>query len=125
MAEADEGGAWTIRHLDDFERTGSWSLARRGLGLRAFGMNVVEIAPGGTIPEHDETDRDQEEVFIVLEGSPHMVIDGERHPAPKGTFVRLDPEPRRTVVNDEGQPPALILIASAPRSSGYQPMEWA
>ena len=116
---------WTIRHLDDFERTGSWSLVRRGLDLHAFGMNVVEIAPGGTIPEHDETDRDQEEVFIVLEGSPHMVIDGERHQAPKGTFVRLDPEPRRTVVNDEGAPPALILIVSAPRSSGYEPMAWA
>jgi quercetin dioxygenase-like cupin family protein len=125
MAGADEGGAWTIRHLDDFERTGSWSLVRRGLGLHAFGMNVVEIAPGGTIPEHHEMDRDQEEVFIVLEGRPHMVIDGERHPAPKGTFIRVNPEPLRTVVNDEDAPPAVVLIVSAPRSSGYEPMGWA
>ena len=28
-----------------------------------------------------------------------MVIDGQDHAAPAGTFVRLDPEPQRTVVN--------------------------
>ncbi len=87
-------------------------------------MNVVEIPPGETIPEHDETDRDQEEVFIVLDGSPTMVIEGEDHPAPQGTYVRLDPEPTRTVRND-GDDPATVLIVSAPRSSGYEAMEWA
>ena len=57
----------TIRRRDDLERTGNWLLARRSLGLTAFGMNLVEIPPGERIPEHDETDRDQEEVFLVLE----------------------------------------------------------
>ena len=114
----------TIQHLDDLERNGNWSLVRRSLGLTAFGMNVVEIAPGDRIPEHDETGRDQEEVFLVLEGSPSMLIDGEEHPAPAGTLVRLDPEPSRTVVNT-GDEPAKVLIVSAPRSSGYEPMGWA
>lgn len=115
---------FTISHRDEFERNGNWSLARRSLGLRSFGMNLVEIAPGERIPEHDETGRDQEEVFMILEGSPSMLIDGETHPAPVGTFVRLDPEPSRTVVNS-GDEPALVLIVSAPRSSGYAPMGWA
>jgi hypothetical protein len=52
---------FTIKHLDEFERSGRWLLARRSLGLGAFGMNLVEIEPGGRIPEHDETPRDQEE----------------------------------------------------------------
>ena len=115
---------FTICHRDDFERTGKWFLARRTLGLAAFGMNLVELQSGEDIPEHDERERDQEEVFIVLGGAPTMVIDGERHPAPAGTFVRCDPELRRTVVNDADEP-ALVLIVSAPRSSGYQPMGWA
>jgi quercetin dioxygenase-like cupin family protein len=114
----------TIRHRDEFERNGDWSLARLSLGLHAFGMNLVEIAPGERIPEHDETGRDQEEVFVILEGSPSLLIDGEPHAAPSGTFARLDPEPRRTVVNT-GDEPALVLIVSAPRSSGYEPMGWA
>jgi uncharacterized cupin superfamily protein len=117
-------GGYSIMHREDFERTGNWALARRSLGLRAFGMNVVEIPPGESIPEHDETTRDQEEVFVVLDGSPTVVINGNDHPGPAGTFVRLDPEVTRTMRND-GDQPAHVLIVSAPTTSGYQPMEWA
>src|SRR5215211_3629742 len=114
----------TIVHLDDCERTGNWSLVRRSLDLNAFGIGSVEIPPGEQIPEHDETDRDQEEVFLVLEGSPSLVVDGREIEAPAGTFARLDPHLQRTVVNN-GDEPASVLIMSAPRSSGYEPMEWA
>jgi len=114
----------TLVHRDRLERTGAWRLVRRSLGLRSFGINLVELGPGEGIPEHDETQRDQEEVFFVLEGSPTLVIDGRRQPAPAGTFARLDPELTRTVIN-EASTPAAVLIASAPRTSGYRPMEWA
>ena len=114
---------FTILHRDDLERSGRWLLARRSLGLRSFGMNLVEIEPGGSIPEHDELERDQEEIFIVLEGEAAVIVDGTEHPAPAGTFVRLDPLPLRTVFN-RGKGPALVLIASAPTTSGYEPAGW-
>jgi uncharacterized cupin superfamily protein len=114
----------TIVHRDDLEQTGSWSLVRRSLGISSFGVNLVEIAPGAAIPEHAETARDQEELFVVLSGAATLVVDGVDHPAPAGTFARLDPEPTRTVRND-GAEPAEVLIVSAPRSSGYAPLEWA
>ncbi|MFN8159924.1 MAG: cupin domain-containing protein [Solirubrobacterales bacterium] len=112
----------------DFERMegsggSTWMLARRSLGVSSFGMNMVEIAPGGQIPEHDETERDQEEVFVVWEGDATAVIDGADHPAPRGSFVRLDPDTRRTIRND-GASPVRILAVSAPRSSGYEDMGW-
>lgn len=116
--------ALTIRTVDELERAGSWALARRSLGVTAFGLNVVDIAPGDAIPEHDEVDRDQEEVFLTLSGAPTLVVDGADHALPEGTFARLDPEPRRTVRNDGGAP-ARVLIMSAPRTSGYEPMSWA
>ena len=114
----------TLVALDDAERTGGWHLIRRALGLRAFGMNVVRIAPGTSIPEHDESDRDQEEVFLTLAGAPTIVLDGERRALPVWTFARVDPDVRRTVTND-GDEEAVVLIASAPTTSGYEPMEWA
>ncbi len=114
----------TIRSVDEMERTGGWALARRSLDVEAFGLNVVDIPPGEAIPEHDETDRDQEEVFVTLAGAPSLVVDGSTHLLPAGTFARLDPEPRRAVRND-GEAAARVLIISAPRSSGYEPMEWA
>jgi uncharacterized cupin superfamily protein len=116
---------FTIVHVDDFERPfPKWALARKALDLQSFGMNVVELPPGETIPEHDEKERDHEEVFITLSGEPTMVIDGQDYPAPAGTYCRLDPEPQRTVVNRSGAD-ATVLIVSAPRTSGYTPMDWA
>jgi quercetin dioxygenase-like cupin family protein len=119
-----EGDGFRIAASDELARNGSWRLVRRTLDCRSLGMNLVEIAPGGQIPEHDETGRDQEEVFFVLSGEPVLVIDGTDHAAPAGTFARLDPRLRRTVRNPGGAP-AQVLIASAPRESGYQPMDWA
>ena len=51
-------------------------------------------------PSTTSVERDHEEVFITLSGSPTMVIDGQDHAAPAGTFCRLDPEPLRTIRND-------------------------
>jgi quercetin dioxygenase-like cupin family protein len=113
-----------LAHRAECETVGNWQLVRRTLDLESFGINIVQIPTGEQIPEHDELDRDQEEIFFVLSGEPTLVIDGEDHPAPAGTFARLDPEHRRTVRND-GDEQADVLIASAPRTSGYEPMEWA
>jgi uncharacterized cupin superfamily protein len=116
---------FTIAHSDDFERPfPKWALARKSLGLQSFGMNLVELAPGESVPEHDETPTDQEEVFIVLTGEATLVIDGEDHAAPAGTFIRLDPEPVRMLAN-RSDADATVLIVSAPRTSGYEPPPWA
>jgi uncharacterized cupin superfamily protein len=116
--------SYAIAHSDELERTGNWRLVRRSLGCGAFGVNLVEIMPGESLPEHDETERDQEELFFVLAGDPTLMIDGVEHVIPTGTFARVDPQHRRTVRND-GVQAASVLIVSAPRSSGYEPMEWA
>jgi uncharacterized cupin superfamily protein len=116
--------SFTLMHHDDCETAGNWTLVRRTLNLQSFGVNLVDLAVGEQIPEHDETERDQEELFYVVSGGPTLVVDGEDHRVRAGTFARLDPEHARTVRND-GEEPATVLIVSAPRSSGYEPMEWA
>lgn len=118
------GTGYTIAHVDGLERNGRWRLVRRTLGIGSFGCNLVELEPGYTLPEHDETPRDQEELFFVLSGDAIASIEDERHPAPAGTLVRVDPGLRRTIAN-ESDAPVRVLIVSAPRTSGYEPMEWA
>jgi uncharacterized cupin superfamily protein len=119
------GDSFTIRHIDELEHPWpKWILARKSLELSAFGMNICELQPGEQIPEHDEVGRDQEEVFLTLAGSPTLVVGGEEHAVPEGTFARVDPEPQRYVVNN-GSSVARVLIISAPCSSGYEPMDWA
>ena len=60
----------------------------------------------------------------MVSGSPTIVIEGDKHPAGPGTWVRVDPELKRTVVNN-GDEQATVMIISAPRTSGYEPMGWA
>jgi quercetin dioxygenase-like cupin family protein len=122
------GNGFEVKPLDEFEQMeGSgectWRLARKSLGVSSFGINVVDIGPGGQIPEHTEEERDHEEVFIILDGDAKASIDGTEHPVPKGTFVRAAPEVRRKIQNDSDGP-VRLLIVSAPRSSGYEPMGW-
>jgi uncharacterized cupin superfamily protein len=116
---------FTIRHDDELERAyGKWVLVRRSLGVESFGLNAVELPPGESIPEHDETGRGHEEVFLVLAGEPTIVVDGVDHLLRPGSFARLAPEPKRTVRND-GPAVARVLIVSAPVASGYEPLDWA
>jgi quercetin dioxygenase-like cupin family protein len=123
------GGGYTIKHRDEFEAMegsgeATWKLARKALGTSAFGFNLVEIAPGGQIPEHDEAQSGQVELYIVLEGEATMRLEGEDHPAPAGTFVSLEPEAKRTILNRSDAPVSALLIGVHPEG-GYEPMSWA
>jgi uncharacterized cupin superfamily protein len=120
---------YSIKHRDEFERMeGSgdctWLLARKALGTAAFGYNLVEIAPGGQIPEHDEGRSGQVELYAILEGEATMRLDGEDHPAPAGTFVSIEPAASRTILNRSEQPVLALLIGVQPEG-GYEPMSWA
>ncbi|MGL6277934.1 MAG: cupin domain-containing protein [Gaiella sp.] len=115
----------TIAHDEELERAWDiWVLVRKSLGVVSFGLNIVELPPGSAIPEHDEVDRDQEEVFAVLDGAATLVVDGVEHPLRRGSFARIGTAPRRYVRND-GDALARVLIVSAPVTSGYEPMSWA
>lgn len=123
------GEGYTIRHRDEFESMegsgdATWKLARKALGTSAFGFNLVEIAPGGEIPEHDEAQSGQVELYIVLEGEAVMRLEGEDHSAPAGTFVSLEPEAKRTILNRSDAPVTAMLIGVQP-GGGYEPMSWA
>jgi uncharacterized cupin superfamily protein len=120
---------YSIKHRDEFETMegsgeSTWLLARKALGTAAFGYNLVQIGPGGQIPEHDETASGQTEVFIVLEGEAMMRLGGEEHPAPAGTFASMEPGASRTILNRSDAPVTALLIGVQP-DGGYEPMSWA
>jgi uncharacterized cupin superfamily protein len=119
---------YAIKHRDEFERMeGSgdctWLLARKALGTRAFGYNLVEIAPGGQIPEHDEGESGQVELYAILEGEAVMLLDGEEHPAPAGTFASVEPAATRQILN-RSEAKVLALLIGVEPEGGYEPMSW-
>jgi quercetin dioxygenase-like cupin family protein len=119
---------YTIKHVDDFEEmegsgNATWRLARKSLGGESFGFNVVDIAPGGQIPEHDHGGDNQEEVYIILDGQGTIVSDGAEQDAPAGTYARYAPEVKRTIRNKSDANVRALLIG-VPVDSGYQGMPW-
>ncbi|HST70094.1 MAG TPA: cupin domain-containing protein [Solirubrobacterales bacterium] len=120
---------YSIKHRDEFERMeGSgdctWLLARKALGTSSFGFNLVEIAPGGQIPEHDEAESRQAELYVVLEGEAVLRLDGDDLPAPAGTFASIEPAASRTILNRSEAPVTALLVGVQPEG-GYEPMSWA
>jgi quercetin dioxygenase-like cupin family protein len=119
---------YTIKSVEDFDEmegsgNATWRLARKSLGAEAFGFNVVDIAPGGQIPEHNHTGDNQEEVFIILDGQATIVANDDEHDAPAGTFVRYAPEVQRTIRNNSDANVRALLIG-VPVDSGYEGMGW-
>jgi uncharacterized cupin superfamily protein len=120
---------YAIKHSDDFERMeGSgdctWLLARKALGTGAFGYNLVEIAPGGQIPEHDEGQSGEVELYAILDGEAVFRLDGEDHAAPAGTFASIEPAATRQILNRSDAPVTALLVGVQPEG-GYEPMSWA
>jgi quercetin dioxygenase-like cupin family protein len=120
---------YTIKHRDEFEAMegsgeATWLLARKALETPCFGFNLVEIGPGGQIPEHDESGSGQVEVYAILEGEATMRLDGTDHAAPAGTWASIEPAASRTILNRSEAPVTALLIGVAP-DGGYEPMSWA
>lgn len=119
----------SIKHREEFERMAgsggcTWLLARKALGTAAFGFNLVEIGPGGALPEHDEAGSGQVELYIVLEGEAVISVDGAERPAPAGTFAALDPGSTRTLLNRSDATVTALLVGVLP-GQGYEPPSWA
>ena len=91
---------YTAKRINEMEAGfgGGFVKARAELGATAFGMQVIRMPPDyGDYPEHDHAESGQEEVFVALSGSGHMVIEGERVEMDGETLIRVAPHVKRKV----------------------------
>jgi uncharacterized cupin superfamily protein len=120
---------YAIKHRDEFESMqGSgnctWLLARKSLGTSVFGFNLVEIGPGGEMPEHTEAESGQVELYVILEGEAVLRLEGDEHPAPAGTFASIESSASRTILNRSEAPVTAMLIGVHP-STDFKPASFA
>lgn len=85
---------YTLKTIDDLETTyhGAVKLAASELGVRSFGMQVLDF-PGGfaDYPEHDHAEDGQEEVYLVLRGSAEFEIEGGRESLGPEQLLHVEP----------------------------------
>lgn len=85
---------------------------RNPLDCDEFGLSVLECDPGWTGKPHDHAADEQEEVYLLVEGSASVVVDGERVPMTAGDAIRVDPHATRQVRNGDAE--SLFVVVGAP-----------
>jgi mannose-6-phosphate isomerase-like protein (cupin superfamily) len=84
---------------------------RRQLGVSSFGINQLVLEPGQRMRIHRH--RDQEEVYLVTEGTLDMKVDGEDLIVHAGGLVRVAPGERRQVINRGPGRLSLVIVGGA------------
>jgi mannose-6-phosphate isomerase-like protein (cupin superfamily) len=113
--------SYTMRRIDELESIhhGAVKLAGAELGIRSFGMQVLDF-PGGfsDYPEHDHAEDGQEEVYVVLRGRADFAIDGERVTISPGQMLKVDAASKRKL--EPGQDGVRILAIGCTPGAAYE-----
>jgi mannose-6-phosphate isomerase-like protein (cupin superfamily) len=92
---------YTAKQINEMEAGfgGGFVKVRAELGVTSFGVQVIRLPPSyPDYPEHDHSEDGQEEVYIALEGSGRIEIEGDSVELSKDTFVRVAPGTKRKVL---------------------------
>ena len=131
MDAGQKGAPWRVAHIDDipFEEGNSpgteWKPVRRFFDAKSFGASLARATYAGDIltHDHDETEANHEELFLIVSGHATYRVGGEEIDAPAGTFLYV-PDPavvRGAVALEAGT--AMLVIGAAP-GCAFTPSEW-
>jgi quinol monooxygenase YgiN/quercetin dioxygenase-like cupin family protein len=97
-----------------FGELGEARFARTALGASTIGLSLQRIRPGARQSFGHRHDAD-EEIYVVLEGSGRVAIDGEIHEVRKLDAIRVAPRSTRAF---EAGPEGLELLATGAHRPG-------
>jgi uncharacterized cupin superfamily protein len=84
---------------------------RRQLGVTSFGINQLVLEPRQRERIHRHAH--QEEVYLVLEGTLTLLVEGEEHILARGELIRVAPDLRRQLVNRGADRVVLLALGGA------------
>ncbi len=110
--------------IDDLPQLwdGFAKLVRTGLGIRAFGVQIMDLPPDYVTGAHDESDTGQEELYVALRGSGAVVAGAERIPLDPERLVRVDAGVERILTS--GPDGLRVLCVGGVPGAPYTPPEW-
>jgi mannose-6-phosphate isomerase-like protein (cupin superfamily) len=115
-----EDGTATTRLQPDAEHR--FIRLRAELGVTSFGLNQIVLHPGqrGRIHAHER----QEEVYLVLEGTLSLLVEGEESTHERGELIRVAPAVRRQLLNRGPGTLHLLAIGGAGEHEGRDGKAW-
>jgi uncharacterized cupin superfamily protein len=112
MALMEDGvsfGQLDLHHDERFQRL------RAELGVSAFGLNLLLLRSGQRSRIHRHLH--QEEVYVVLQGTLTLVVEGQEHELTHGQLARVAPDVRRQLVNRHRETLAILAVGG---SAGHE-----
>lgn len=104
--------SYTMTSLDEVEeRAPGMTFLREATEAENLGVTVLDVDAGWRGKEHDHTHDSQEEVYLLLDGSGTLTVDGVDLSIARGDAVRVDPASTRKLVFEED---SLMVISGAP-----------
>jgi mannose-6-phosphate isomerase-like protein (cupin superfamily) len=100
-------------------------LVRPGLGLSAFGANVMNLPPDYSTKSHDESESGQEELYVCLAGSGAVVLDQEDTELPLDAEQLAAVGPGVSRVLRSGPDGMRVLIIGGAPGRAYEPPDWS
>lgn len=122
------GTGWKTASVDEIppvkpDWPATWKSVRHHFGITAFGINAVSKDEGNVlIPEHDESESNQQEIFFVHEGEAVATLDGEEVRCAAGTFVAVEPTTKRKL--EAAASPTTVIVVGAPVGRAYEVGSW-
>ena len=95
---------------------------RRELGVESFGINLMSLRPGQRLRVHRH--QRQEEVYLVLEGTLTLLIEGEPHVLGPDHLARVGPQVRRQLTNPTKEPVVLLALGGSGEHEGRDGLAW-
>jgi tetratricopeptide (TPR) repeat protein len=119
---------YAVAHLEEIDELNDgrepYRPVRHHFGITAFGVNAwtARDTDDRIINEHDESDDEAEELYLVQRGHATFELDGKRLDAPIGTLVFARAGVMRTAFAEE--PGTTIIAVGGVPGRAYEPVGW-
>ena len=125
MSAGATSTSYAVQAVDDLPQLweGAVKLARVGLGITAFGVNILDLPPNYTTESHDEADSGQQELYVALRGSGRVLIGDQTLTLDEEHLVRVDAGVER-VLSSDGDGLRVLCVGSTP-DAPYAPPAWS
>lgn len=109
VSETRTGDGYAVGHIDGMGEGPGFRKIRRELGVTAFGVNVIVLAPRYRTGKHyHET---QEELYFIHRGNVQMEFgDGQVHDMGPGAVARVDASTVRQVINPSDEEAVYLIV---------------